>query len=201
MKQPTIEQIEAKLNEFGGMATPGKTNWCAQELYTMLQSATEPGDAYPNLSDIPEEDKAKIINKMVESVAKVALMTFYSMGLKTHIETTLRNDPTNENFVFSLRKSPTYKPLSELHLDREACLKIWEHVVGFDAEPGVIKDAKEYEFFTLWEFKPSYYDDTEPLHHIHIHYNGTVNWMKGEMTIEFNPFSLVALIQSLGYSA
>jgi hypothetical protein len=95
-----------------------------------------------------------------------------------------------------------YKPLKELANDEDACRQIFDLVTGEDAYFGCIKKVDEHPFFVIWEYKPSYYDDSEPLHHVFIHEDGSIYWMKGEMMLnDFSMFKLVDLIRSLGYSA
>lgn len=97
-----------------------------------------------------------------------------------------------------------YKPLMSLEEDPIACCQIFEHIVGDEIEYGCVKKVQvnNHEWLILWEFKPNYYDDAEPLHHVYIHHDGGITWMKGEMVIhDYNVFSLVDFIRSLGYSA
>lgn len=97
---------------------------------------------------------------------------------------------------------PTYKPLNELHKDIEACRKVFEFIVGGDVEFGEVRYSNDNSFTVLYEFKPGYYGDAEPMHEIIIHKNASILWMKGEMAIsDYNVFALSDFIRSLGYSA
>lgn len=59
---------------------------------------------YPDLSSATPEQKAETINGLVLITAKEVLKMFYAFGLKTHIECTVINDPTKEEFDFIFRK-------------------------------------------------------------------------------------------------
>ncbi len=59
---------------------------------------------YPDLSSATPEQKAETISGLIELAAKEVLKMFYAFGLKTHIECTVINDPTKEEFDFIFRK-------------------------------------------------------------------------------------------------
>lgn len=61
-------------------------------------------DEYPNLSDATNEQKTEVLIGLVQVAAKEIMRMFYAFGLKTHIECTVVNDPTNESFDFIFRK-------------------------------------------------------------------------------------------------
>jgi len=57
-----------------------------------------------NLSGIEESDKTKLIEAVTVTTAEVLFKTFYSLGLKTHIESRVINDKTGEEFILSFKK-------------------------------------------------------------------------------------------------
>lgn len=65
---------------------------------------------YPDLSHWSAQDKADFVSGLVQIAAKEIMMTFYALGLKTHIECELTNEPTNEKFKFSFIRQPTPQP-------------------------------------------------------------------------------------------
>jgi hypothetical protein len=55
-------------------------------------------------SSISDEEKEFTIKQFTEMTGKAAMKLFYMLGLKTHIEARLMNDPTKEEFIFIFRK-------------------------------------------------------------------------------------------------
>lgn len=83
---------EANNRDLGGVAIPERT-WGENE--------------YSDLSLATPEQKAETINGLVLVTAREVLKTFLAFGLKTHIECTVVNDPTKEEFDFIFRKKGT----------------------------------------------------------------------------------------------
>lgn len=61
---------------------------------------------YIDLSDLSEEDKKKMVTGFAQTVSKETMKLFYSLGLKTHIQCSVVNEPTDELFEFLFRKLP-----------------------------------------------------------------------------------------------
>jgi hypothetical protein len=61
----------------------------------------------PILTDLSESDKASTIDQFVRMTAKYTLQMFMMLGLKTHIEAKIVNEPTKEEFIFSFKKVET----------------------------------------------------------------------------------------------
>ena len=55
------------------------------------------------LSDLSEDDKKSTIDQFVRITAKATLELFLMLGLKTHIECMVKNEPTNQEFIFSFK--------------------------------------------------------------------------------------------------
>lgn len=54
-------------------------------------------------STIPESERKKIIDELIADLGKPLILTFNTLGLKTHIEGTVVNPPTGQRFVLSFR--------------------------------------------------------------------------------------------------
>lgn len=61
---------------------------------------------YIDLSDLSEEDKKEMVTGFAQTVSKETMKLFYSLGLKTHIQCSVVNEPTDELFEFLFRKLP-----------------------------------------------------------------------------------------------
>lgn len=64
-------------------------------------------DKVPDLTDMTPEQKAGMVTGLIEVMAKETLKVFMALGLKTHIESKVINEPTGEEFQFSFTKLPT----------------------------------------------------------------------------------------------
>jgi hypothetical protein len=82
---------------------------CVEHLFELAskQPASIFDDECPDLSDIAPEEKEKFISGFIELCSKQILRCFNSCGLKTHIECTMINEPTNEKFRFLFEKITT----------------------------------------------------------------------------------------------
>lgn len=69
-----------------------------------MHNRTYGENEYPDLSSATPEQKAETINGLVLVTAREVLKMFLAFGLKTHIECTVINDPTKEEFDFIFRK-------------------------------------------------------------------------------------------------
>ena len=52
-----------------------------------------------------EETKQKVIDYLATAIGSVAMKTFYSLGLKTHISFTIVNDTNGDEFEFNFTKT------------------------------------------------------------------------------------------------
>lgn len=59
---------------------------------------------YPDFSHWSPSEKETFINGLVQIAAKEIMIAFYAFGLKTHVECTVINEPTDDKFSFSFRK-------------------------------------------------------------------------------------------------
>jgi hypothetical protein len=61
------------------------------------------------LADISEDDKRSTIDQFVRMTAKATLELFMMLGLKKHIECIVKNEPTNQEFIFSFKTMEEYR--------------------------------------------------------------------------------------------
>lgn len=56
---------------------------------------------------LTDAEREKIVHSHVTEASKILLKAFMSCSLKTHIETMVVNDPTDEHFLLSFKKIPS----------------------------------------------------------------------------------------------
>jgi len=86
----------------------------------------QPADTYIDLSEIDKSEKDKLIRGFGEVTAKEALRLFLSLGLQTHIEVSVVNEPTNELYLLSFRKIDPATGTAQTEVPGEQTSKVKE---------------------------------------------------------------------------
>lgn len=108
---------------------------------------------YPDLSFATPEQKAETINGLVLLTAREVLKMFLAFGLKTHIECTVINDPTKEEFDFIFRKKRATAGREEEDKKQFDALQSWLSNGGYSFDGEYYYDD-ENNFFTpdqIWQ--------------------------------------------------
>lgn len=95
------------------------------ELSLLQEQEKEP---IPILTDLSEDDKRSTIDQFVRMTAKYTLQMFIMLGLKTHIEARIVNEPTKEEFIFSFKKV-TEKSVDQSGI-REELIKFRDYLIS-----------------------------------------------------------------------
>ena len=98
----------------------------AEEIVKLLSQSPPKVSDEINVSKLPplenanKEKKDKLIKDFIELTSKHTMELFYSLGLKTHIESRVVNKETNEEFIFSFKKVSEVTEISDSDIDRMA---------------------------------------------------------------------------------